>query len=170
MAGHFQGFKFFLLVVGPLGLKRNEHDNIGFYIEKNYAFWGGVGGTFPVNQNKENFEKFGRVLLFGPLTSILFGLLILPLAVLTDSQLFVLLCAMPIGMGVASLMPMKSGAFYTDGGRWLRMQRAHTRKVELALWNIIQKAGLNEKYADINVEDASVLINAISYRVKLNWL
>ncbi|UNC92092.1 zinc metalloprotease [Candidatus Contubernalis alkaliaceticus] len=166
LAGLLQGFKFFLLVVGPFGLKRNEDDRIVFYIEKNYTFWGGIGGVFPQNEDNDSFEKFGKVLLFGPLTSIIFGLLMLPLAILTDSNIFVWLSAMPIGMGVASLIPGKMGAFYTDGGRWLRMKREHTRKVELALWNVIRKAGFNENYADINLDDVCVLINDKEQNIK----
>ena len=159
LAGIFQGFKFYMLVVGPFGLKRDKNDKIVFYIERNTAYWGGVGGTFPPNDNPDNFDKFGRILLSGPLTSIIFGLLMLPLAINTETMVLDLLAAMPIGMGIVSLIPMKTGAFYSDGGRWMRMRRDPTRKVELALWNIVQKAGLNQKYMNINVDDVDVLIN-----------
>lgn len=158
-AGVVQGFKFYLLVVGPFGLKRNENDKIVFYIEGNTAYWGGVGGTFPPNDNSDNFDKFAKVLLFGPLTSIMFGLLMLPIAIATDMLFFVLLCAMPIGMGVVSLIPLKTGAFYSDGGRWMRMRNETTRRVELALWNIVQRAGLNQKYIDIDLDDINILIS-----------
>lgn len=158
-AGVFQGFKFYLLVVGPFGLKRIENDKIVFYIEGNTAYWGGVGGTFPSNEAPENFDKFAKVLLFGPLTSIIFGLLMLPLAIVTDVLFFALLCAMPIGMGVVSLIPLKTGAFHSDGGRWMRMRNEPTRRVELALWNIAQRAGLDQKYMDIDIDDVDVLIN-----------
>ncbi len=159
IGGQLQGFKFFFLVVGPLGLRRNGHDRVVVYLEKNPAFWGGVGGTFPPDEDKDSFQKFGRVLLSGPLASLVFGLLLLPAALLTDFLFFELLSAMAVGMGIATLIPVKMGAFYSDGGRWLRMRRAQTRKVELATWQIILKAGIHEDYANINEEDAFVLIN-----------
>lgn len=158
LAGVLQGFKFLMLVVGPFGLKRDKNDKIVFYIERNTAYWGGIGGTFPPDENPDNFEKFARVLLFGPLASIIFGLVMLPLAIVTDILFFTLLCAMPIGMGIVSLIPMKTGAFYSDGGRWMRMRKEPTRRVELALWNIVQKAGLNQNYLDVNMDDVNVLI------------
>lgn len=156
--GLIQGFKFYLLVIGPFGLKRNENDEIVFYIEMNPAYWGGVGGTFPANENSHNFEKFAKVLLAGPLTSITFGLLIIPLVIINGSLVFLLLSLVSIGMGIASLIPIRTGAFYSDGGRWLRMRKEPTRKIELALWNIIQRAGFNQRYTNINLEDVNVLI------------
>ena len=166
LAGIFQGFKFYMLVVGPFGLKRDKNDKIVFYIERNTAYWGGIGGTFPPSENPDNFEKFGRVLLFGPLASIIFGLVILPFAIATDLQFLILLCAIPIGMGIVSLIPMKTGAFYSDGGRWMRMRREPTRRIELALWNIVQKAGFSQKYMDINMDDVNVLINDNDHSTK----
>lgn len=164
--GLIQGFKFFLLVIGPFGLKRNKNNKVIFYIEKNIAFWGGVGGTFPFDSNPDNFNKFGRVLLSGPIASITFGLIILPFAIATNMMFFLLLCAMPIGMGIACLIPMPMGAFYTDGGRWLRMRNKETRKIEAAIWNIVEKAGFEEKYANINMEDVTTLINDKNNRTK----
>lgn len=157
IGGHLQGFRFFLLVVGPFGLRRGAHDRLVFYIEKNPAFWGGVGGTFPPEGGHDSFEKFGNVLLCGPLASILFGMLMLPAAILTDLLFPDLLSAMAMGMGVATLIPVKMGAFYSDGGRWWRMRKEGTRKIELAIWRIILKAGIHENYANIDKDDAFVL-------------
>lgn len=159
IGGQLQGFRFFLLVIGPLGLRRNAHGRLVFYLEKNPAFWGGVGGTFPAEDDHDSFEKFGKVLLGGPLASILFGLVMLPAAILSDLLFFDLLSAIAIGMGVATLIPMKMGAFYSDGGRWWRMQKEQTRKIERAIWQIVCKAGIHENYARIDEEDARVLIN-----------
>ena len=164
--GLIQGFKFFLLVIGPFGLKRNENDKIVFYIEKNPAFWGGVGGTFPIDYNEDNFNRFGRVLLAGPIVSIIFGLIMLPFANATNMMFLVLLCAMPIGMGIACLIPVPMGAFYSDGGRWLRMRNKDTRNIEAALWNIIEKAGFEQKYINIKIEDVTTLINDKNSRTK----
>lgn len=159
IAGQLQGFRFFLLVVGPLGLRRDRYGRLVFYVEKNPAFWGGIGGTFPAEDDNDSFEKFGKVLLCGPLASLLFGLLMLPAAIMSDIVFLDLLSAIAIGMGVATLIPVKMGAFYSDGGRWWRMRREPTRKVELAIWQIIRKAGIHENYARINEDDAMVLIN-----------
>lgn len=164
--GVLQGFKFFLLVVGPIGFKRNENDRIVIYLEKNPALWGGVGGVLPSDEKIDNFDKFGRVLLGGPIVSIIFGLLFLPMAISTKMMFFLLLSMMPIGMGIACLIPMRNGAFHSDGGRWIRMKKADTRKIELAIWNIVQKAGFKEEYTNIDIEDVETLINDEDVRSK----
>lgn len=167
ITGFINGFKFQLLVVGPFGLKRNEEGKIVFYFEKNLSFWGGIGATTPVNESDENFKKFGRILLGGPIFSIVFGLFFLPFGILADVKFSTLLGAMLIGLGVVSLIPMRNGAFYTDGGRWLRMNKNEsTKAVELALWDLTQNSIINQGYANLNFENITRLINDPDMRTK----
>lgn len=121
LTGLREGFKFYLLIVGQFGFKRNENDKIEFYFEKNVSLWGGVGATLPQNEDLNNFKKFGHVLLGGPIASLVFGAILLPLGVITKNMFLLLLGAIALSMGVACLIPATNGAFYTDGGRWLRL-------------------------------------------------
>ena len=50
VCGLINRWKFYMLVVGPFKLYREDNDlnkGIKFGIEKNPALWGGCGGTFP---------------------------------------------------------------------------------------------------------------------------
>ncbi|MFD3156718.1 M50 family metallopeptidase [Haloimpatiens sp. FM7330] len=158
--GLMQGFKFYLFIAGPLGFKRNDKNKIVFYIEKNISLWGGLGATLPQNDDVNNFKKFGRVLLGGPITSIIVGVICLPLGTITKNIFLFLLGSMSLAMGVACLIPARNGAFYTDGGRWLRMHKnVSTRTVELAIWNLTQSVIIYDNYEKLNYDEIMVLIN-----------
>lgn len=76
------GWKFNLLVIGPLGLKVNETGKLQFYVEKRLVLWGGVGGTMPQKAEDKNCIIWGKILLGGPLASILTGVFFLPLGII----------------------------------------------------------------------------------------
>jgi hypothetical protein len=157
-AGLREGFRFHLLVVGPFGLKRNEDDRVVPFLEKDVSFWGGIGATLPATEDPENFRRFGRVLLGGPLLSILLGAAVLPIGIMQDSMFLTLLGAMPISMGIACLIPARNGAFYTDGGRWVRMHgEEKTRIVETAIWTLTQTAIVRGSYASLDETMIGVL-------------
>jgi hypothetical protein len=167
LTGIKQGFKFYLFIVGPFGFRRNENDKIIFYLEKDISFWGGLGATIPVEENSNNYKKFGYVLLGGPIASLIFGALWLPLGIITKNIFFLLLGTMPLAMGITCLMPLRNGAFYTDGGRWLRMHKnGKTKAVEIAIWNITQKAIIEGSFAKANLDEIMVLINDEDIRTK----
>ncbi len=167
LMGLREGFKFHLFVAGPFGLKRDENDKIVFYLEKDLSLWGGIGATVPTDAHEDNYKKFGRVLLAGPLASLVFGAFWLPLGIINNNMFMVLLGAMPISMGVISLIPLRNGAFYTDGGRWLRMHKNEkTKAVEVALWNLTQEAIVQGTYANANLDDVLILKNDDDVRTK----
>jgi len=167
LVGQIQGFKFYLFIVGPFGFKRNENDKITFFIEKDISLWGGLGATIPVNEDSNNFKKFGRVLLGGPISSMIFGMVCLVWGLNIDNKFLVLTGAMALGMGTACLIPARNGAFYTDGGRWLRMHKdPETKAVEIAIWNITQSSIIRGNYLDVNIEDIEILIKNKDIRTK----
>jgi len=43
--GLINGWKFTLLVIGPIGLKVNEAGKLQLYLEKRLVLWGGVGNV-----------------------------------------------------------------------------------------------------------------------------
>jgi len=167
LTGLYMGFKFELFVVGPFGLKRNSEDRIVFYFEKKISLWGGISATSPVDVSQDNYKKFSRILLGGPMFSIVSGIIIFPLGILSDGKVLSILGAMLISMGVMCLMPLRNGAFYTDGGRWLRMNRNEsTKAVEVSIWNLVQNSTINQSCADLNMGDITLLVNDPDVRTK----
>lgn len=160
LMGISEGFKFHWFVAGPLGLKRDENDRIVFYFEKDISYWGGIAATLPRKEEKDNYKKFGRVLLGGPAASILIGSISLISGILFGQSFFLMLGLMSLAIGTISLIPMRNGAFYTDGGRWLRMHKNEAAKaVELALWNLTQNAFIHGDYTQVNLDEINILKN-----------
>jgi len=160
LTGLIEGFKFHLFVAGPLGVKRDENDRIVVYFEKDISLWGGIAATLPQEADQDNYKKFGRLLLGGPLISILIGTVSLIPGVLIDQIFLTLFGLMSIGMGMVSLIPMRNGAFYTDGGRWLRMHKNEaTKAVEMAIWNLTQNAIIQGDYTNANLDEILILKN-----------
>ena len=160
LTGLLVGFKFHLFVAGPLGVKRDENDRVVIYIEKDISLWGGIAATLPKEADQGNYKRFGRVLLGGPLASIVFGMVSLIPGVLIDQIFLILFGAMSIGIGTVSLIPMRNGAFYTDGGRWLRMHKNEsTKAVEMAIWNLTQNAVIQGNYINANLDEILILKN-----------
>ncbi|MFR5265459.1 hypothetical protein [Clostridium sp.] len=69
-------WKLFMLIVGPIKIYReNINSKVKIGIEKNITLW----CAFPIKKSEDNIKVWARILLAGPLTSIIFGILMLPL-------------------------------------------------------------------------------------------
>lgn len=124
VCGLFHHWKLYMLVVGPIKFYRESMDSkLKIGIEKNPILWAGVGGTLPQKESDENVKVWGKILLAGPLTSILFGILMLPVVIIIKNVIVLMLCLMPIAMGVMCIIPMKmkTGILYNDGTRYKRL-------------------------------------------------
>lgn len=153
------GFRFYLFEVGPFAFKRNKNDKITFYLEKDMSLWGGIQATIPREENDSNYKKFGYILLGGPIASLILGVMSLPIGIFIDNIFISLIGAMTLGMGVACLIPARSGAFYTDGGRWLRMRKdSAARAVELAIWNLTQGAIVHGSHSKVSFDEIRTLV------------
>lgn len=158
IAGIMNGFKISLFVVGPLGIKRDENDRLKFYFENNFSYWGGLCGVVPQKENSDNFNRFARVIIAGPIASLLVGGILLGIWFFTETNFLLMLGAMMVAISVVSLIPMRNGAFYTDGGRWLRMRKnTQTRAVEIAIWRLAQQSTIDGDCKQLSSEDLDVL-------------
>lgn len=167
VAGLAQGFRFHWFVAGPLGLKRDDNGKVRFYLERNVSLWGGLGATVPQDSSPDNYRKFALVLLGGPLMSVAVGAICLALAGASGLMFVTLVGAMSLGMGLVSLMPTRNGAFYTDGGRWLRMHRSGVhRQEELALWNLTQSAIITGTHELASLDEIKVLTDSVGARTR----
>ena len=132
VGGLLEGWKFFYLVVGPVRIYReNLQDKIRVGIEKNVSLWGGIGGTIPAKKEDVKISSFGRILLAGPLASMILGVIAAVLGLLLHSLFFLMLMGVALGMGGSCLIPgIKTGILYNDGSRYYRIHRGGQEQAE----------------------------------------
>ncbi|MFZ7119881.1 MAG: site-2 protease family protein [Eubacteriaceae bacterium] len=141
IVGLINGWKFHLLVIGPIGVKSDEHGKINFYLEKRTVMWGGVGCVLPQEVKEDNIKIWSKVLLGGPFASIAMGIIFLPFGIITENIVLLLLGAMPLAMGIVCILPvpLKTGILYTDGGRWSRLHKGgQEADEEVALFKLTE--------------------------------
>jgi hypothetical protein len=160
MTGLLHGWQFWMLVVGPIGIKKQEN-KIRLYVEKNAVLWGGAGGTLPADENADNVKIWSRVLLGGPVASIVTGVVFLSLYFLRPHIVFILLGAMPIAMGIACLLPFKTGITYSDGKRWARLRGGGQGGAEeISLFKMTMRHIFKKDAPAIELDDFSPLLQA----------
>lgn len=165
IVGLANGWKFHLLVIGPLGIKADENGKIKFYFEKQVAMWGGVGCTVPKDANVDNINIWSNILLGGPLASIVMGVIFLPLGIITKNIVLILLGAMPLGMGImcALPLPLKTGVgiAYSDGGRWSRLHKGgQEADEEIALFKLTENELTGGDFLNIDLKSIESLIQS----------
>ena len=121
------GFHFVLLVVGPLRVERDDDDRLKVRLNRDLASSGGIAALYPKDQ-RDLVRRFAWVIAAGPIASLVTGALCLAiLAVMqepTVAKSFVAtLGGMSLALAVATLVPMKSGYYLTDGARLLQLRR-----------------------------------------------
>jgi hypothetical protein len=159
--GLLQRFRFELLVVGLLGIKREE-EKIKIYLNKNFGYYGGLGLTVPKDDSSDNLRKFANVLLAGPIASIVFAVMCFFMVNYLANPYGVIVFTAGLasfGIFLATTIPSRSGMFYTDRKRYQRLMTAgKDQKVELAMLTILGSYVKNHSYKDIKKEVFDVLI------------
>lgn len=161
VTGLVQGFRFELFVVGFLGIKR-EDEKVYWYFNKNLSLFGGVAATSPPDNHPDNAKKFARILLAGPIASILFALFCFPLAFLLGGIPGMILytgAIISISLFFATTIPSKTGVFFTDRKRYQRLVTpGKDQEVELAMLSIIGKISKDKSYKRIRQAEMDALI------------
>ena len=159
--GLLQGFRFELLVVGLLGIKREE-EKIKIYLNKNFGYYGGLGLTVPKDDSPDNLRKFANVLLAGPIASIVFTVMCFFMVNYLANPYGVIVFTAGLasfGIFLATTIPSRSGMFYTDRKRYQRLITAgKDQDVELAMLTVLGSFVKNQSYKDIKKEVFDVLI------------
>jgi hypothetical protein len=159
--GLLQGFRFELLVVGLLGIKREE-EKIKIYLNKNFGYYGGLGLTVPKDDSSDNLRKFANVILAGPIASIVFAVICFFVVNYLANPYGVIVFTAGLasfGIFLATTIPSRSGMFYTDRKRYQRLIKAgKDQEVELAMLTILGSYVKNQSYKDIKKEVFDVLI------------
>lgn len=131
--GMLQGFRFELLVVGPLKIARDpttDRVTIGFNRQLELA--GGIAASSP-RSGERLISRLQWMVLGGPLASALLALVgfvawrVEPVAPWSGFALFT--AAIALLTGIATMVPMQNGSFLSDGKRFLQLRgndaRAH---------------------------------------------
>ena len=159
--GLLQGFRFELLVVGLLGIRR-EKEKIKIYLNKNFGYYGGLGLTVPKDDSSDNGRKFANVLLAGPIASIVFAVMCFFIVNYLANPYGVIVFTAGLasfGIFLATTIPSRSGMFYTDRKRYQRLITAgKDQDVELAMLTVLGSFVKNQSYKDIKKEVFDVLI------------
>lgn len=167
LSGIYQGFRFELFVVGPLGIKR-EGGKIKVYFNKNIEYYGGVAATLPREPDPSNAKKFANVLLAGPIASLLFAAILGILCYFLDSKIEQFLAigsVASIGIFLATTIPSKSGSFFTDRKRYQRLTSdGPEREVELAVLRVTAVYSKNSCYLDADAIDIEMMIDDDNYK------
>ena len=153
--GLLQGFRFELLVVGLLGIRR-EREKIKIYLNKNFGYYGGLGLTVPKDDSSDNVRKFANVLLAGPIASIVFAVMCFFIVNYLANPYGVIVFTAGLasfGIFLATTIPSRSGMFYTDRKRYQRIMTAgKDQDVELAMLTVLGSFVKNQSYKDIKKE------------------
>ena len=132
LAGLIQGWRFDMMVVGPFKLYRAEDGKVKLGIEKDTSLWGGVGGTLPPAKSEKRMKQYAAILLAGPLASVILGAVFTLIWLFVNRGVFFMLMAfVPIGMGIACMIPgVKTGILYNDGTRFSRIRKGGQTSAE----------------------------------------
>lgn len=153
VTGLAQGFRFHLYVAGFLGVRRDAGtDRIRWYFNTDPQLFGGVAATMPQAQTPDLTRRFARLVIAGPLGSLL-------LAVIGGLAGWGLISAESVGLRVlavfffvsaatslllflATTVPNRTGMFFTDRARYFRLisggEAAETERAMLELIAFVQ--------------------------------
>lgn len=126
VAGLSVGWRFDLLVIGPLRLGRESDGRVRLGWSRDPAMFGGAGGTTPMSTTGLR-QAMAVFVAGGPLASLLLALaahlalIELPATHGAPAILLGWLRLISGGIGVVNLAPMANGPFVTDGLRLLRV-------------------------------------------------
>jgi len=161
IVGLWNGWKLYILVIGPIGIRRNEDDKLIFYLEKNPVLWGGVAGTAPATKNNDSIKIFSSILLGGPITSIIAGVVFLTICFFHFNLFWLLLGLMSISMGIVCLLPLKTGIAYSDGKRWRRLRGGGQGEAEeTSLFKILEYSQFGKDISLLQKADFEALLDA----------
>lgn len=177
VAGLIQGFRFELFVIGPLGIKR-ENDKIKVYLNKNLAYYGGVAATLPVDDNPKNRKKFARLILAGPITSLVLSIVFFVCGYFFELPAEKWLLKASVGsmaIFLATTLPSKTGTFFTDRKRYQRvLSKGKVGEVEMAMLRVLGIYNRDQSYKNISKKDIELMIQDKDYNYfglfsKLNY-
>jgi hypothetical protein len=183
LTGLALSFRFSILVVGPLGIRRNpDTDRVEWYLNRDARLYGGIAGTVPLDIGPHLRSNFAAIVAAGPAVSLLSGVLAIGLSyttafsLTTDSSALArfLVCFMLVfgifsGMlFLATTVPGRTGPFFTDRARFFRLiGGGHPANVEQATLELLVHSQSGQTYATINPDQIALLLNEPESSIRL---
>jgi hypothetical protein len=154
VAGLSFGQRFKLFVVAFIGVAE-EDGKIKFFLNKNLGYFGGIVATVPKSIDAIDHKVFGKILIAGPIASLLYGLLCLIIFVEFDTwfnSFFGLTSLTSLGLFLATTIPGKSGMMYTDRKRYQRLRKKGvTQDAEIALYQLISQSLIENSFKNVDI-------------------
>lgn len=127
--GLIVGFRPLLFIVGPLRVERTAAGGFRRGLNRSFAMAGGLAASAPVGMHDLRRRMIVMV-AGGPIASLMLGTQCLVLYEATSSigglvaASLLITGLVSLAIGVVTLVPMRTGGFYSDGARMLRLMRA----------------------------------------------
>lgn len=157
IAGLAVGFRFEMFVTGFLKIYRNEQGKIRGALNKDLSLIGGVAATIPTNTNADHRKKFALVILSGPLASLIYMLMCFLLLKYTPEPWKLMLAisgASSFGIFFGTVIPNKSGLFFTDRKRFQRLiSKTNDALVECALLKLLALQACDNSMKNADYQD-----------------
>ncbi|QDK79507.1 M50 family metallopeptidase [Spirosoma sp. KCTC 42546] len=168
-------FRFHIVVVGPLGIRRNpDTDRVEGYLNRDARLYGGIAGPVPLEKGPHLRSKFAAIVAAGPIVSLFMGVVALWLGYmnaytltinsLAMSRIAVCFCltfgAFSCMLFLATTVPFRTGPFFTDRARFFRlMGGGHAAAIEQATLELLVHSQSGQSYANSNPEQIDLLLN-----------
>lgn len=154
-------WKLLYFVVGPIKFYRSDlKGSIKIGIETNILHWFGMGATVPRKKTSKNLKIWARVLLAGPVFSLIGSAAFFGCAFVYKSFALLMIGLVSLAIGLFNLVPSKlrTGLFYNDGTRSKRIKGGGAAAdEEAAIMSIIEKSVVFGEEAVYENEDCVAL-------------
>ncbi len=124
VGGRLVGFRFVLLVVGPLHVERTG-ERLRWRLNRSLAMAGGLAFSTPTDTHDLR-RRTAVMIAGGPVASVLLGVLALAATRVAPGEwgdLALLIGVASMGIALVTVWPGRTGGFLTDGARMLRLVR-----------------------------------------------
>jgi len=169
VTGLAQGFRFHLYVAGFLGVRRDSGtDQIQWFFNTDAQLFGGVAATMPQAQASDLTRRFARLVIAGPLGSLLLTVLgglagwglvhaeYVGLRVL--AVFFLVSAATSLLLFLATTVPNRTGMFFTDRARYFRlMSGGQIAEVERAMLELIAYVQLGKPLELLDMSNVDIV-------------
>lgn len=154
------GQKLKLFVVTFFGIK-DEDGKIKVFFNKNISYFGGVAATVPKTEKDINPKSFSKILIAGPIISLVYFVVCLLVFFQFDTYLnsfFALSALTSFGLFLATTLPEKSGIMFTDRKRYQRLNtEGIIQNAEIAMYELISKGIIDNSFKNIDIKKTEIL-------------
>jgi hypothetical protein len=121
------GFRFILFIAGPLRVERAPDGTIKPGLNKDLMSAGGLAALYPQDQ-RDLVRRFAWIVAAGPLGSLVTSVVCVAIVAALDEpglarSFAATLAGTSLAIAVATVTPMRTGYYLTDGARLLQLRR-----------------------------------------------